>query len=394
MSEGLFRKAAIDKVSSPEQLDLLMRVTSPVGWLALLTVGLLIFAAGVWSVLGSITESVEGKGTFFKGDRLYDVKATMGGRIESLDVRPGDAVSVGQSIAKLRYEEASAEQRAAAAQTVAATEGERIAANQDIANSEREIARLNDDHRRLMLERDELRRLVSIGSTTGPELTRKESEISENRRQVGAHQSTIQAARAKLGSLPARVKATEAGIRGSAVVTSSESGHVFKVIKSEGETVPTGERLILIERASGPDQPCGGDLHVLVYIPGSFATKVERGQPVRVSPVGVDKETYGYILGVVESVATEPTSTQDMTERLKNDQLVSQFQPGAGEAAYEARVCLTRDPANQLNPFKWSFKQGRAMDARERFTCSVSIEVEQKKPYTYIVPMIRSMTGG
>ena len=34
MSEGLFRKASIDKVSSPEQLDLLMRVTSPVGWLA------------------------------------------------------------------------------------------------------------------------------------------------------------------------------------------------------------------------------------------------------------------------------------------------------------------------------------------------------------------------
>ena len=35
MSEGLFRKATIDKVSSPEQLDLMMRVTAPVGWLAL-----------------------------------------------------------------------------------------------------------------------------------------------------------------------------------------------------------------------------------------------------------------------------------------------------------------------------------------------------------------------
>ena len=34
MSEGVFRKASIDKVSSPELLDLLMRVTSPVGWLA------------------------------------------------------------------------------------------------------------------------------------------------------------------------------------------------------------------------------------------------------------------------------------------------------------------------------------------------------------------------
>ena len=38
MSEGLFRKATIDKVSSPEQLDLMMRVTAPVGWLALAAV--------------------------------------------------------------------------------------------------------------------------------------------------------------------------------------------------------------------------------------------------------------------------------------------------------------------------------------------------------------------
>ena len=50
MSDGLFRKAAIDKVSSPEQLDLLMSVTSPVGWLALLTVGLMLTAVGIWSL--------------------------------------------------------------------------------------------------------------------------------------------------------------------------------------------------------------------------------------------------------------------------------------------------------------------------------------------------------
>ena len=49
MAEGLFRKATIDKVSSPEQLDLLMRVTSPVGWLALTAMAVMIGAVGVWS---------------------------------------------------------------------------------------------------------------------------------------------------------------------------------------------------------------------------------------------------------------------------------------------------------------------------------------------------------
>jgi HlyD family secretion protein len=35
----LFRKAAIDKLSSPERLDVLMEVTSPAGWVALWTLG-------------------------------------------------------------------------------------------------------------------------------------------------------------------------------------------------------------------------------------------------------------------------------------------------------------------------------------------------------------------
>ena len=97
MSEGLFRKASIDKVSSPEQLDLLMRVTSPVGWLALLTVGMMLTAVGVWSVLGSIPDLVDGSGTLFRGERIYDIKATMGGSIVTLDVRPGSFVVAGQT---------------------------------------------------------------------------------------------------------------------------------------------------------------------------------------------------------------------------------------------------------------------------------------------------------
>ena len=38
----LFRKAALDKLASPERLDVLMQVTSPKGWLALLMMGIIL----------------------------------------------------------------------------------------------------------------------------------------------------------------------------------------------------------------------------------------------------------------------------------------------------------------------------------------------------------------
>jgi len=36
--EQLLRKSSIEKLSSPEQLDMMMRVTSPMGWIALTAV--------------------------------------------------------------------------------------------------------------------------------------------------------------------------------------------------------------------------------------------------------------------------------------------------------------------------------------------------------------------
>jgi hypothetical protein len=52
--ERLFRKAALEKLSSPEELDQLMQVTTPQGWLALL--GLMVFlvcvvVTGVFGVI-------------------------------------------------------------------------------------------------------------------------------------------------------------------------------------------------------------------------------------------------------------------------------------------------------------------------------------------------------
>ena len=40
MNEVLFRKVSLDRLSSPEQLDQLLRVTDPKSWLGLFAVGI------------------------------------------------------------------------------------------------------------------------------------------------------------------------------------------------------------------------------------------------------------------------------------------------------------------------------------------------------------------
>ena len=168
---------------------------------------------------------------------------------------------------------------------------------------------------------------------------------------------------------------------------------MVEVIKSAGDKVAEGEPLIRMERrTSEADQLCGGDVHALVYVPAGAAGKVKKGQFVRVSPSDVKKEEYGFIFGKVEWVASYPASTADMTEKLKNDQLVKQFM--AGGPVFETRICLEKDPgSHKINPFKWSSSQGPPTDTQAGTTCTVSMVVDERKPYTYVVPAVRRAIG-
>jgi len=97
MSENpLFRKAALDKLASPERLDVLMRVTSPMGWLALTTVAGILVGVIAWSIWGSIPERIDGQGVLLRGGANKEIRSTGSGTLASLDLKEGQLVRVGQ----------------------------------------------------------------------------------------------------------------------------------------------------------------------------------------------------------------------------------------------------------------------------------------------------------
>ena len=74
MQKSLFRQEAMDKTLSPDELDRLMRVTGPRGWLALIALLALVAAAVVWGVFGTIPVVVGAdKGILLGGDSRHQV---------------------------------------------------------------------------------------------------------------------------------------------------------------------------------------------------------------------------------------------------------------------------------------------------------------------------------
>jgi hypothetical protein len=99
MSQDIYRKQAIERLSSPDQLDQLMPITRPRAWIALAGVGLLLLAAVLWSIFGSIQTTVEGYGTLDRLDGISHLRAPISGTIASLMVEVDDPVKQGETVA-------------------------------------------------------------------------------------------------------------------------------------------------------------------------------------------------------------------------------------------------------------------------------------------------------
>lgn len=97
----LFRRQALEQLTSPEQLDHLMQITSPRGWLALGALACVVATALVWSIAGSIPAEASGQGVLLRPPGIYQIQAAGAGTITDLHVRAGDTVRAGQAIATL-----------------------------------------------------------------------------------------------------------------------------------------------------------------------------------------------------------------------------------------------------------------------------------------------------
>ncbi len=66
---NIFRKEALERLSSPERLDQLMQIVTPRSWLPLAALGGLLACGLVWSFLGRIPVTTTGRGVIVYADQ-------------------------------------------------------------------------------------------------------------------------------------------------------------------------------------------------------------------------------------------------------------------------------------------------------------------------------------
>lgn len=94
----VFRKSALDKLSSPEQLDRMIVIVSPSFWLFLAGAALIIVTALLWSIFGRLPINVDTQGIYINEEGVRTIYSEGSGIVKEVYFDDGEAVKVGDVI--------------------------------------------------------------------------------------------------------------------------------------------------------------------------------------------------------------------------------------------------------------------------------------------------------
>ena len=404
---ALFRKAALDKLSSPERLDVLMTVTSPRGWVALWTIVGLLGGLVAWSVWGSIPTRVEGDGMLIRGGSLREIRATNEGILIDLQIKNGSDVradmrvgTIGQSGSGEKVRAAEEAYRAAQIRTQSNQADDRaniIRTQAQIAALRADIENTNTDITKAQAELERLQEMLRQGLTTKARVDGAEQRVSSLRNTLTAQRGQINSLQAVIDQITQKGRSDFAQVenlrrqwelaRGQiasdAELKSTVDGRVVELKKASGDTVRANEVIAVVEQSSTVFTP-------VVYVESSIGKKIQKGMEAQISPSTVKREEFGFLRAVVTDVGDYPVTPEKVVQVVGNSDLARELLGKTSKI--EVRFELIGDKTTPSG-YAWSSSSGPPFRIDSGTKLNAAVVVERRKPYSYVLPTIKGAIG-
>lgn len=419
MAKSIFRKAALDKLSSPEQLDQLIRITNPMGWIAVFGIGCLLAATLSWGVVGSIPVKVVGEGLLTRSGGVFEIVSETGGRIANVYFEPGDYVREGMMVAQVLQPELEKKISLARLelkelrdrfqmvsdfnQKTLLLQMKRLAQKQE---SEKAIIKsLDKQSEWLQLRIDDEEVLFKKGLVTEQQILQKQQELDDIRQQIMGHQQQLKQIKVEKVQVKS-VNEKELQLLQNQIatgakelsddlddlhrysrVTSYYTGKVLEIDVNGGDNISAGSVIMKVEQEG---ENFGG-LRGVIYYSAGTGKKIKPGMKAKVAPATVQAEEYGLMVGIVTYVSEFPTSAKAMMTELENESLVESLLQGG--SPIEVHLTLIPDPRTPSG-FKWTSSKGPPTAIGPGTLAMAIVDIEEKRPLEFVIPLFRKYALG
>ena len=413
--EQLFRQDVMDRLNSPERLDELLRITSPRGWIALLSLALVILTALAWGIYGTISTKVDGSGIFIDPEGVHPVISLGSGRLSSIRVKVGAIVEVGQLVAtmtnpdvqkqldnqkiilsvlekeyaqekNLMEKESESKRRVLGAQRDNITSSikiqdskakwlkDRLSAYEDLF-SEGYVLKQNVVQTRLDLDNTML------------ESEKLQNELGNNHLQEVELQESLQQRIFKqkfdIEQAKGKVELLERQLEESTQVFSPIKGTVISLEAMEESMIQTGMTILNVE-------PLEPGLKVFMSVSAMKGKKIQPGMTAEITPTTVKREEYGYIFGTVIDISEFPI-TADSLLRLFNNRSFVEDAIRLGPLT-SVNIEPVKDTTTRSG-FKWSSQKGAKVLVTVGTLCSGEVVVKLQSPISLVIPKLKEWIG-
>ena len=415
MNTKLFRQVSVERLSSPEQLDQVLRVTGFHSWLSLAAVFAVLTVVVAWGYTGSIPTTATGEGVIVRRGGVLNIVARGGGAVIDVRVKPGDKVQPEQVIATIAQPELMEKLRATE-NALADAKRQRLqnlqiqqdaarlqveALERDRTNIQLQIAALNERAKLAAEQTKSEEQLLAKGLVTKQQVnTARQAQVNIQEeidgfrvklKQYDAQEFSVNAQPREM-DLPAQANVASierdmAGLRQQLTmaerVVSPYRGEILEAKVYPGSSVAAGQALFSI-------QPDAAQLEVVAYVPSSQAKDIRQGLEVQISPMNIKREEYGFMRGNVNYIADYPSTTEALMRNFQNASLVTALSQSGPVTEIHASI-----KENRATPtgFVWSTSQGPPTKITSGTICFVQIVTKREKPVTLLFPYLKKQTG-
>jgi NHLM bacteriocin system secretion protein len=248
--------------------------------------------------------------------------------------------------------------------------------------SEREISIVQADLNRLLPYRNS-------GAIPEQTYVDKEREIERLQTQqlLDANQR-VQASNDELLQL----NKDQAELNKNSVIRAPISGCIVDQLLMPGSVITPGTTVFWLERN---DSRSG--LVSYAYFPSKDGKRLRLGQSVRVTPTTTKAQRHGGIQGKILKIRSLPVTREGLVQRFGFQSLVEAIQntdknKATDEPQIEVITSLKRS-RHTFSGFDWGGGTGPRIELSPGTITEVSVLVEDRQPISYVIPLLRDLSG-
>jgi HlyD family secretion protein len=381
-NKGIFRKVALERLSSPDKLDQLIQVVSGKAWLVLTLIVFLVTAIILWSIFGRIDIEVQAEGVLLRTGGILNIYSFITGEVTDVAVRPGANVERGDVIARIMAPEILSQmyllkQQISDKKISYETQLQHFNLLQEqlqsaVKNLKDRLKQREILFNKGLLTKDKLLEISAMLQTKIAEL----DKINLDRLAAKDELDQLQDKRQSLKDERFRVSR----------IDSPYTGKIVEVKVKDDQLVESGSKIASLELIGKNIK----NLEATIYVSYNEGTKITKGMDALISPNIVEAEEYGTMLGKVISVSMYPLSSEAMLNDIGNEDLVKRLTESGPK--YAVSVDLKVD-VNTVSGYAWTSSEGPPLKISSGTVCSAFILLEHRAPISFVLPFLKKTFG-